>query len=55
MEPTDEIAKLCDKARKYFDLPDYALNSVVVNYYWVNIAFIHFIYLIFKNKFISTL
>ena len=34
MEPTDEIAKLCAKARQFFNLPDYALNSVVVNYYW---------------------
>lgn len=34
MEPTDEISKLCDTMRTYFHLPSYALNSVVVNYYW---------------------
>jgi hypothetical protein len=34
LEPTDEISKLSEIVRAYFLLPSYALNSVVVNYYW---------------------
>lgn len=33
-EPTDLVVNLANKLRERFSLPEHALNSVVVNYYW---------------------
>lgn len=33
-KPTEKLVEIAQKVRRYFDLPDEAVNSIVVNYYW---------------------